>query len=584
MSKKKYYLITFLLLFLSSSTFSQTVNVWGADASVGVSHGEFSNPISLTPTPTNWYSMMQYNDVLSTTVYWNQNLTGVSAATSNPTPTPIGSPSQANGVAIFDGAYLLETGIASSWGFSAYLISPQIDLTGFAGEPISVKFYAMKDGGWNDTRLSFSADDGATWSTALDWTYELPTGTDGWIDLDFPGSLTLGITDLTQCRLRFLSTGIPQFTLIDDLTLSVPCNDTYNNIIETAMNSYVSPSGNYTWTGTGIYSDTIPNITSCDSILTIDLTILNAQGPVYNITECNEFVSPSGNYTWNSNGTYVDTIPSALSGDSIITFNLTIDPSLNSNHNYSASNCDSYLSPSGNYSWSSSGIYLDTIPNAIGCDSVITVDLTIFNSHNNVMPITMCDEYQWAENGLTYNTSGTYSVTYVNQFGCDSLETLDLIIFESSSSATQNNETLFADSISDTYSWLDCLDNYNLVSTGTQQFTSTETGVFALVTESNGCMSDTSVCFLIDYAALESINDNSEVILVPNPTNDGIFTVQSSAGIKQIQVLDMMGRLIIIPHNVSNGNVDASSLESGKYLLRIITDKGLCVRQIVISK
>lgn len=580
---KKYSIIVFLLLFLSSSSFSQN-NIWGAEASVGVAHGEFSNPISLTPTPTNWYSMMQYNDVLSTTVYWNQNLTGVSAATSNPTPTPIGSPSQANGVAIFDGAYLLETGIASSWGFSAYLISPQIDLTGFAGEPISMKFYAMKDGGWNDTRLSFSADDGATWSTALDWTYELPAGADGWIDLDFPGSLTLGITDLTQCRLRFLSTGIPKFTLIDDLTLSVPCNDTYNNIIETAMGSYTSPSGN-TWTGTGIYYDTIPNVTNCDSIITIDLTILNAQGPVYNITECNEFVSPSGNYTWNSNGTYVDTIPSAVLGDSIMTFNLTIDPSLNSNHSYSAIECDSYLSPSGNYLWSSTGIYLDTIPNAIGCDSLITVDLTVIDSHENTESITRCFEYYWPENGTTYTASGTYTASYMNQNGCDSLEILDLIIFESSSSVTQDNETLLADSISDTYSWLDCLNNYNLVNMTTEQmYIPTETGIFALVTETDGCISDTSVCFLVDYAGIESIDGSLDIRLVPNPTNDGYFTVIHKGIIEKIVLVDMLGRPISVPFNSTSGIVDASSLEPGKYIVRIESSQNVLIKQLIISK
>lgn len=39
--------------------------------------------------------------------------------------------------------------------------------------------------------------------------------------------------------------------------------------------------------------------------------------------------------------------------------------------------CDSYLSPSGNYTWTISGAYNDTIANAAGCDSIITVNLTI---------------------------------------------------------------------------------------------------------------------------------------------------------------------------------------------------------------
>ncbi len=39
--------------------------------------------------------------------------------------------------------------------------------------------------------------------------------------------------------------------------------------------------------------------------------------------------------------------------------------------------CDSLTSPSGNYVWSSSNTYYDTIPNATGCDSLITINLTI---------------------------------------------------------------------------------------------------------------------------------------------------------------------------------------------------------------
>jgi uncharacterized repeat protein (TIGR03803 family) len=39
--------------------------------------------------------------------------------------------------------------------------------------------------------------------------------------------------------------------------------------------------------------------------------------------------------------------------------------------------CDNYTSPSGRYTWTTSGTYKDTIPNAEGCDSVITINLTV---------------------------------------------------------------------------------------------------------------------------------------------------------------------------------------------------------------
>ncbi len=47
------------------------------------------------------------------------------------------------------------------------------------------------------------------------------------------------------------------------------------------------------------------------------------------------------------------------------------------NSSISVTQCSNYTSPSGNYTWNSSGTYNDTIPNAAGCDSVITINLTI---------------------------------------------------------------------------------------------------------------------------------------------------------------------------------------------------------------
>ena len=106
--------------------------------------------------------------------------------------------------------------------------------------------------------------------------------------------------------------------------------------------SYTSPSGNYTWSTTGIYTDTLVGITAggCDSIITIDLTV----GSVTNNTTinpqiCNNYISPSGNYIWTASGTYTDTLLSVAGCDSIITINLTI---LNSAATLTTTACGSY--------------------------------------------------------------------------------------------------------------------------------------------------------------------------------------------------------------------------------------------------
>jgi hypothetical protein len=43
--------------------------------------------------------------------------------------------------------------------------------------------------------------------------------------------------------------------------------------------------------------------------------------------------------------------------------------------------CNSYVSPSGNDTWITSGIYHDTLQNAVGCDSVVEIHLTVNSSY-----------------------------------------------------------------------------------------------------------------------------------------------------------------------------------------------------------
>ena len=70
--------------------------------------------------------------------------------------------------------------------------------------------------------------------------------------------------------------------------------------------------------------------------------------------------------------------------------------------------CDSMFFAGNNLTLS--GTYYDTIPNAVGCDSVITLNLTIYNSVATIDSITACDSTTW--NGATYTTSGIIPKLY----------------------------------------------------------------------------------------------------------------------------------------------------------------------------
>ncbi|AEA45328.1 beta strand repeat-containing protein [Fluviicola taffensis] len=76
----------------------------------------------------------------------------------------------------------------------------------------------------------------------------------------------------------------------------------------------------------------------------------------------------------------------------------------------------------------SSGMYKDTMTSINGCDSVVTLNLTVSEQLTGVDTQTACESYTWMD-GTNYtenNTLATYTLSSVN--GCDSIVTLYLII------------------------------------------------------------------------------------------------------------------------------------------------------------
>ena len=64
------------------------------------------------------------------------------------------------------------------------------------------------------------------------------------------------------------------------------------------------------------------------------------------------------------------------------------------------------------------------LSNTNGCDSLVTLDLTINNSYSTTDAQGACDSYTWID-GNTYTTSNnTASFMLTSMTGCDSLVTL----------------------------------------------------------------------------------------------------------------------------------------------------------------
>lgn len=196
------------------------------------------------------------------------------------------------------------------------------------------------------------------------------------------------------------------------------CPPVRDTISQTMCDSY-QWQGN-TYTQSGMYEFTTIASTGCDSIITLDLTILPHTSSESSVTSCTP-------YTWNAttysqSGTYTYQTISGNGCDSIATLHLTIHQPSESEANINA--CDTYFWNGNTYT--DSGTYTYQTMNVVGCDSTATLHLNIYPSYVDTTFVTTCDTYLW--NGNTYSSNGTYTLQAQSTNGCDSISTLVLTI------------------------------------------------------------------------------------------------------------------------------------------------------------
>lgn len=197
-------------------------------------------------------------------------------------------------------------------------------------------------------------------------------------------------------------------------------------------------------------------------------------------------LTPNGN-----NGTLLnmDTVNSWVSGINCI----KCDFVASTEDSITVTGCGSYTSPSGNYIWTTSNTYVDTIPNAAGCDSIITVVLTI-------------------------NTVDT--------------------------STTVTGFTISSNASGASYQWINCITMTAISGETSQSFTATANGDYAVIVTENGC-TDTSACVTINGVGIIEKNLGSELVVFPNPT-DGYFAIDLGKKYYKIKtsITDINGKLI----------------------------------------
>ncbi len=179
----------------------------------------------------------------------------------------------------------------------------------------------------------------------------------------------------------------------------------------------------------GIFYETLINSIGCDSIVTLNLTLKAATASTLNISLCSKQLPYIFNgKSYGSAGVYKDTLVNAIGCDSVVTLNLTLKVATASTLNISL--CPKQLPYIFNgKSYGSAGVFYDTLINSIGCDSVVTLNLTLKAATTSTINISLCPkQLPYIFNGKSYSGAGIFYDTLINSIGCDSIVTLNLTL------------------------------------------------------------------------------------------------------------------------------------------------------------
>ncbi|MDC0100630.1 T9SS type A sorting domain-containing protein [Crocinitomicaceae bacterium] len=179
---------------------------------------------------------------------------------------------------------------------------------------------------------------------------------------------------------------------------------------------------------------------------------------------CDSYTWIDGNTYTVSNNTAMWTETNAAGCDSVVTLDLTINYSNTGTDVITA--CDSYTWVDGNTYTATNNTATWTETNVAGCDSLVTLDLTINYSNTGTDVITACDSYTWVDGNTYTATNNTATWTETNVAGCDSIVTLNLTVNPNPNLQASNNQNVCEGTVialnatgAETYTWSNGVQN-----------------------------------------------------------------------------------------------------------------------------
>lgn len=215
-------------------------------------------------------------------------------------------------------------------------------------------------------------------------------------------------------------------------------------------------------------------------------------------------------------------------------------------------------------------------------DTLTTLNV-ILNNTESVFSETACESYMDFQGNL-HSTSGLISIVLPNSVGCDSIITINLTINFADTNIIQSGATLISSAVNADFQWLNCDNGFSPISGAVDStFTPLQNGNYAVMVTQNGC-TDTSECIFVDVNGINEMDFSDNVRLFPNPGNQ-LFTIELDKKYSDvtIKVEDIIGKMIF--SDIFNGNKYHFQLKESRGIyfvtIQINEDESVVLKLIV---
>lgn len=200
--------------------------------------------------------------------------------------------------------------------------------------------------------------------------------------------------------------------------------------------------------------------------------------------------------------------------------------------------------------------------------------------------VTVCRNYTVPSGKHTYNTDGTYHDTIPNSLGCDSFITIHLTIYKINTSLFITSTKITAATFGAGYQWLDCNNNFAPIPGETgRDFTPTANGSYAVEITKNNCM-DTSICVDITSIGIEDNPFGQGLNIYPNPVSSIVnIDLGQSFAEMTLEITNLTGQVITKKKFVNTRLITTGLIgPKGFYLATITTSEGQSATLKVLKK